>query len=160
MRKLALVLTALTIASLPAGAFAATVGLNTNATTSTKLGAGSTSTSVNTNTAATINGSLSDKSNFTDVMGTLSSPNTSASLDFTTIHAKHIKFVLVSKLSGYSTSGLKVSQANMKNKTALDAKIAADATLTAALKKHGYSSSEVVAVATDAKGDLTVFVAK
>ena len=146
MRKLALVLTTLTIASLPAGAFAATLGLNTNATTSTKLSAGSTSTSVNTSTAATINGSLSEKSNFSEVMATLSSPNTSASVDFTTIHAKHIKFVLVGKLSGYSTSGLKISQANMKNKTALDAKVAADATLTAALKKHGYTSSEVVAV--------------
>jgi hypothetical protein len=160
MRKLALVLTTLTIASLPAGAFAATLGLNTNATTSTKLSAGSTSTSVNTSTAATINGSLSEKSNFSEVMATLSSPNTSASVDFTTIHAKHIKFVLVGKLSGYLTSGLKISQANMKNKTALDAKVAADATLTAALKKHGYTSSEVVAVATDAKSDLTVFVAK
>jgi len=160
MNKIALALTAITIATLPVGAFAATLGVNTNATTSAKLTAGSTSTSVSTGTAATINGSLSDKSNFSDVMGTLSSPSTSASVDLTTIQAKHIKFVLVSKLSGYSAGGLKISSASMKNKTALDTKIAADATLTAALKKHGYSSSNVVAVAMDAKGDLIVFIGK
>ena len=160
MNKLALSLAAVALFAMPAGAFAATLGVNANATTNTKVSAGSTTTSVSTNTGATINGSLSNKSNFSDVVGTLSDPNTSASIDFTTIQTKHIKFVLVSKLSGYSAAGLKVSTADMTNRTALDANVAADATLSAALKKKGYSSTEVVAVATDAKGDLTVFIAK
>ena len=166
MKKLTLPIVALVLAGLPvSGAMAATLGVNTNAATSTNVTAGkttsaSTNAAASTNTGATINGTFSDKSNFTDVMGSLSTPNTSASIDFTTIHPKHVKFVLVSKLNGYTAAGLKVSKANAKNMADLDAKVAADASLTASLKKSGYLPSNVVAVSTDAKGDLTVFVAK
>jgi hypothetical protein len=159
MKKLTLPIVALLLASLPSGAFAATLGVSTSATTSTTVTTGNT-TSASTNSAATFNGSFSDRSSFTDVMGSLSTPDTSASIDFTTIHPKHVKFVLVSKLSGYTAAGLKISRANMKNMVALDAKVAADASLTASLKKAGYLPSNVVAVSTNAKGDLTVFVAK
>ena len=159
MNKLALPIVALVIAALPAGAFAATLGVNTNAATSTNVTAGK-STSASTSTDVTVNGTFSDKSSFGDVIGSLSTPNTSASIDFATIHPKHVKFVLVSKLSGYSAAGLKVSKANAKNMAALDANVAADASLTASLKKAGYLPSDVVAVSTDAKGDLTLFLAK
>jgi hypothetical protein len=159
MNKLALPIAALVFASLPLGAFAATVGVNTNATTSTSVTA-SNSASASTNTAATVNGSFSSKSSFGDVMGSLSTPKTSASIDLTTIHPRHVKFVLVSKLNGYTAAGLKISRANMKNMAALDAKVAADASLTASLKKAGYLPSHVVAVSTSANGDMTVFVAK
>jgi len=160
------------------GAFAATLGATTNAATNTNITAGKTTsastnanaststnltagkTSASTTGGATINGSFSDESSFSDVMGSLSVANTSASIDFSTIHPRHVKFVRVSKLSGYTTAGLKISKANMANKTALDAKVAADASLTASLKKAGYVPSDVVAVSTGAKGELTVFVAK
>jgi len=159
MKKLALPIVALVFASLPLGAFAATLGVNTNATTSTSVTTGKT-TSASANTAATVNGTFSDKSSFTDVMGSLSTPNTSASIDFANIHPKHVKFVHVSKLNGYTAAGLKISRANMKNMAALDAKVAADASLTASLKRAGYLPSSVVAVSTSANGDLTVFVTR
>lgn len=162
MKKLAFPIVALVLASLSAsGAFAATLGVNTNAATSTNVtGKTLTNAAASTNTGGTINGTFTDKSNFTDVMGSLSTPNTSASIDFSTIHPKHVKFVLISKLNGYTAAGLKISKANAKNMADLDAKVAADASLTASLKKSGYLPSNVVAVSTDAKGDLTVFVAK
>jgi hypothetical protein len=178
LKKIALPLVALALATaLPAGAFAANVGVNTNAVTNTNVTGGKTSAAANTNsstntnvavgknsattsTGATVNGTFSSKSSFSDVMGSLSSAKTSASIDFTAIHPKHVRFVLVSKLSGYTAAGLKISKANLANKTALDAKVAANASLTASLKKAGYLPSDVVAVSTDAKGDLTVFVAK
>jgi len=159
MKQLALPIIALAIAALPAGALAATLGVNANAATSTTVTAGK-NTSATTGTDVTINGTFSEKSNFSDVMGSLSTPKTSASIDFTTIHPKHVKFVLVSKLNGYTVAGLKVSKANAKNMADLDAKVAADLSLTASLKKAGYLPSNVVAVSTDAKGDLTVFIAK
>jgi hypothetical protein len=92
-------------------------------------------------------------------MGSLSNAKV-ASVDFTVLHPKHVRFVLVSKLSGYTAAGLKISKANLKNMVALDARIAADARLTASLKKAGYLPSNVVAVSTDTKGDLTLFIAK
>src|ERR1700709_227932 len=108
MKKLALPIIALVIAAMPVGAFAATVGVN--AAPGAHVTAGKTA-SATTSAALTVNGTFSDKSNFSDVMGSLSTPNTSASVDFATIHPKHVKFVLVSKLSGYTAAGLKISKA-------------------------------------------------
>lgn len=157
MRKFALPLAMLAVVALPFGAFGASVGVNTTTTAATTAGVANSSATANS--ATTINGTLSAGSNFSDVMGTLSAPATSAAVDLTTIHPKHIKFVLVSKLNGYSATGLKVPKANLENMTALDAKVAADAALSAALKRSGYAPSNVVAVSTDAKGDLIVFIA-
>ena len=174
MKKVAASLVAVLIAATPALGFAASLGINTNATTSVTSGK-STSTTTNvgattsattgtggsssTSTGTTINGTFSDKSSFADVMGSLSNAKV-ASVDFTVLHPKHVRFVLVSKLSGYTAAGLKISKANLKNMVALDARIAADARLTASLKKAGYLPSNVVAVSTDTKGDLTLFIAK
>lgn len=170
MNKLALTVAVLTVAVLPSAAFAASVGVSTGVSTTVTTGSTSTKANATTGTTATTgggssastsaNGSLSSTSSFTQVMGSLSSPSTSASIDLSSLHTKHVKFVLVSKLSGYTSAGLKLSKANMKNMAALDAKIAADASLTAALKHKGYLPSEVVAVSSDAKGNLTLFIAK
>ena len=171
MNKLALPVAALMLAALPAAAFAASVGVNTGVNTTVTTGSSSTNAGATTGTSVTTggsststkagaNGTLSDKSNFGDVMATLSSPTTSASIDFASLHTKHVKFVLVSKLTGYTAAGLKISKANLKNMTALDAKVAADVSLTAALKRAGYLPTNVVAVSSDTKGDLTVFIAK
>ncbi len=151
MKKLATVLTALALAALPATTYAAglstTVNTATNAAASTAAGA-----------------SLSDKSTFTDVMGSLSTNSTNsmgATTDYGSIKtSSHVSFVQVSKLKGYSANGLKLSKANAASMTKLDANVAANAALTAKLKKAGYLPSDVAAVSTDAKGNVTVFVTK
>ena len=149
MKKLTLILAAAGIAALPMSAYAAGLTATTNAATSA---------------AATTASSLSDKSTFADVIGSLSATSTTAmstTTDFSAIHAgSNISIVLVSKLKGYSVNGLKLSKADMSTMTKLDAKVAANAALTAKLKKAGYLPSDVVAVSVDSKGSVTVFVAK
>lgn len=158
MRKLALVAFATVLAALPVSTYAASVGVNASTTTTVKTSTAN--AGANTSAGVGINGSLSSTSSFSDVVGTLSTPTTSASIDLTTIHPKHVRLVLVSKLKGYSAAGLKLAKASLTNRTALDAKVAADISLTAALKKNGYLPSDVVAVSTNAQGDLVVFLAK
>jgi len=151
MHKLTLVLAAATIAALPVSTLAAGLTTTVNNTTNTAM-----------TTAA--GASLTDKSTFGDVMGTLSTNSSNAmgtTTDFSSIKtSSNISIVLVSKLKGYSASGLKLSKADAANMTKLDAKVAANAALTAKLKQAGYLPSDVAAVSVDAKGDATVFVAK
>lgn len=151
MNKLTLVVAAAAIMALPLSSYAA--ALTTTANTATK-----------TVTSTTAGASLSDKSSFADVMGTLSTTSTNAmgtTSDFGSVKSNsNISIVLVSKLKGYSAGGLKLSKANAATMAKLDTKVAANATLTAKLKKAGYLPSDVVAVSVDAKGDVTIFVAK
>jgi hypothetical protein len=147
----------------------ANVGAGVNAQTGTTAG-GNTTTGVQTDTSGVsaggnvstgINGSLSDKSTLSDVMATLTaSQDASASIDISKINVKHIKFIRVSKLSGYTSASFKLDDTEKSNMTKLDASVAANAELTAALKRHGYRPSDVVAISSDAKGDVKVFIAK
>jgi len=151
MNKLTLVLAAAAVAALPVSSNAA--GLTTTVNSTTKA--------VTTTVAGA---SLTDKSSFADVMGTLSTNSSSASSTTTNLASiktgSNVSIVLVSKLKGYSVGGLKLSKADAASMAKLDAKVAASATLTAALKKKGYTPSDVVAVSVDAQGNATVFVAK
>ena len=178
MNKISMSAVAVVLAFASNAALADTVSTTTNAAAGTTAqtnaggvtaGASTTATgqgntngaSASTTTSAGINGFLSDKSDFKDVMGTLSaSTDAYDSIDWSKINLKHVKFVHVSKLNGYADAGLKLDDASKANMMKLDAKIAANAELTAALKQEGYTSSDVVAVSSDAQGDLVVFLAK
>ncbi|MEO9231277.1 MAG: hypothetical protein ABI216_20330 [Devosia sp.] len=151
MNKLPLVLAVVGLAALPISAYAAGVTATANAATKTMA-------------ANAVGASLTDKSTFGDVMGTLS-PNTTNAMgtttDFGSINAKsNVTIVLVSKLKGYTASGMKLSQADVASMSKLDAKVAANAAMTAKLKQAGYLPSDVAAVSIDATGNATVFVAK
>jgi len=146
MKKLTAVLAAVALAALPVSAYAA--GLTTTASNTTNAAA---------STAA--GASLTSKSSFSDVMGSLSTPTTDTT-GFSSIKAtSNVSIVKVSTLSGWVASGMKLSAANTANMAKLDAQVAANATLTAKLKAAGYKPSDVAAVSTDAKGDVTLFVA-
>lgn len=151
MNKLTLVLAAVGMAALPVSTHAASL---TTTTTNT------------TNAAASMAAgtSLTSKSTFADVMDSLSTTSTNATgaaTDFGAINAtSSVTIVKVSKLKGYSAGGMKLSKTSMASMTKLDAKVAANASLTAKLKKAGYLPSDVAAVSVDAKGNATVFVAK
>jgi hypothetical protein len=109
-----------------------------------------------TTTASTM---LSGTSTFSDVTGRLSGSST-ANVDLSS-SAKLTNFQIVklSSLKGYK-AGMKVTTAEMTSMTALDAKVTANAALTAKLKAAGYTPNDVVAVSSDATGGMTVFVNK
>ena len=147
----------LLFASFSASTMAASVGTSTDATGAVSGTTSKVAGSASANTG--LNANLSDQSNFADVMGSLTTSD-AASVDLSTVDWKRAKIVRISKLKGYTASGLKTNAAGMQQMAALDAKVAADANLSAALKKAGYQPSEVVAVSSNAQGNAVVFIAK
>ncbi|MEO9231406.1 MAG: hypothetical protein ABI216_21000 [Devosia sp.] len=147
MKKITVVVAALALSVLPISAFAAS-------TTTTKPAAAVTKPMA----AVTAAPMLTDKSAFADVMASLSAPG-KTDLSKVTASSK-VTIVKVSTLKGYSASAMKLSAPAMKSVGALDTTIAANVPLTAALKKGGYLPTDVDAVSVDAKGGVTVFVAK
>jgi len=153
VNKFALVAATIALSVLPISAFAA----STTTTVVTKPMAATTTTATKPMAAATTV-VLTDKSSFADVMASLSTP---AKADWSKVTASSkITIVKVSTLKGYSAAAMKLTPAGMKSMGALDTSVAANATLTAALKKGGYLPTDVAAVAVDAKGGVTIFVAK
>jgi hypothetical protein len=150
MNKITLFVAAVAMAALPVSAYAAAANVNTNVTA-----------------AANVN-VLTGKSTFADVTGSLTTSTTAnaqtsgnGATDFTKITASSkFTIVKVSKLKGYSAAALKLNATGKKNMVSLDAKVAANAALSAALKKAGYTASDVLAVSSDMSGNVTVFVAK
>ena len=139
------------IAALPALASAASLTTTANTTA-----AAATSTAAGTG--------LTSKSSFADLVSSLSVTSTTsaaAGSDIASIDAKsNVTVVLASKLTGYTSGGLKLSPAQTASQVKLDASVAANAALTAKVKKSGYLPSDVVAVSVDAKGNVYIFVAK
>ena len=157
MKNFSLPLAALLIAFASGNVMAASIGTTTDATGSVSATTNAASGAVSA--SGGFNSSLSDKSNFADVMGSLSTSD-AATLDLSNVHIKRIKFVHVSKLNGYTAAGLKADTSNVQKMAALDAKVASNAKLTAALKKSGYRPSDVVAISSDAQGSVVAFIAK
>ena len=65
-----------------------------------------------------------------------------------------------STLKGYAAgnASMKTAMSSNTNMKSLDAKIAANADLTAKLKAAGFTPNDVVAASTDASGGVTLFV--
>ena len=108
----------------------------------------------------TVGATLNEKSDASAVVGTLNSPDVYASIDFSTLVVKHVRIVKLSKLNGYTTASFKLDATTKNNMASLDEKLAANAALSAALKREGYRASDVVAISGSESGDITVFVAK
>lgn len=157
MNKIALGVAAIAMSLLPMSAFAAAT---TTPTTTKPMAAVTKPMAAVTKPVAPMAAApmLTDKSTFADVMASLS---TSGKTDLSKVTAtSKVTIVKVSTLKGYSASAMKLSAPAMKSMGALDTSVAANVALTAALKKGGYLPTDVAAVAVDAKGGVTVFVAK
>jgi hypothetical protein len=112
-----------------------------------------------TSAAAGASAMLTDKSTFADVTGSLSSAET-AKLDITKMDAKtKVTIIKISTLTGYK-AGVKMSATDMASMKNVDAKVMANAALSAKLKAEGYTPADVVAVSVDASGGMTIFVNK
>ena len=103
---------------------------------------------------------LSATSSYSDVIGCLPAP-ASATLDLTKVKATaSVSIVKLSTLKGYKAGAMKLSVADAATMKNIDAKVMANAALTAKLKAAGDTPNDVVAVATDASGGVTLFVNK
>ena len=102
---------------------------------------------------------LTGTSTFGDVTGSLSG-SANAKLDLLTVSkSTKVQIVKVSTLKGYK-AGIKMTAADLTSMSSLDAKVSANAALSAQLKAAGFAPNDVVAVSSDATGGMTVFVNK
>jgi hypothetical protein len=128
----------------------------------TNVSAGAT-TQVSSTTAGTTNasgaGSLSGTSTYDDVTGSMGG-SANANEDLTNVTgSSQMRLIKLSSLKGYSAgASMKMSTAQMASMRQVDANVAANAALTANLKASGYTPNDVVALSTDAKGTVTVFL--
>ena len=114
-------------------------------------------TAAATTAAAT---TLSATSSYSDVVGSLAAPG-SATLDLSKVKATtNVSIVKLSTLKGYKAGAMKLSVADAATMKNIDAKVMANAALAAKLKAAGDTPNDVVAVATDASGGVTLFVNK
>ena len=103
---------------------------------------------------------LSATSSYSDVVGSLPAPG-NATLDLTKVKATaNVSIVKLSTLKGYKANALKLSVADTATMKNIDAKVMANAALSAKLKAAGDTPEDVIAVSTDASGGVTLFVNK
>ena len=159
MNKLLLLSAALCLAvSAPMSAHAAGAAVNAGAAVSGDVKGGSTDATANASGSATA--ALSSSSSYSDVVSGMSGSG-SATIDFSkTTAASSISIVKISTLKGYAAgnASMKTAMSSNTNMKSLDAKIAANADLTAKLKAAGFTPNDVVAASTDASGGVTLFV--
>ena len=111
-------------------------------------------------TAAAAATTLSATSSYSDVVGSLPAPG-NATLDLSKVKATaNVSIVKLSTLKGYKAGALKLSVADAATMKNIDAKVMANAALSAKLKAAGDTPNDVVAVSTDTAGGVTLFVNK
>lgn len=115
---------------------------------------------ISTSMAAGPGAMLSDKSNYSDVVATVDASG-KAMPDLSKVTNKStINIVKLSSLKGYKANGALATSlsTNAKTVAALDTSVAANAALNAKLKAAGYKPTQVVAVSSDATGNVSVVV--
>jgi hypothetical protein len=118
------------------------------------------STSLAANVAAGASAMLSDKSNYSDVVASVDASGKATAPDLSKVTNKStINIVKLSTLKGYKAGGLTGSlSTNAKAVAALDTSVAANAALSAKLKAAGFKPTQVVAISSDATGNVSVIV--
>ena len=107
---------------------------------------------------ATLPPLLTDRSSFGELLASLSSASPS---DLSKVEAtSKVTFVHVADMPGYPKDGLRFSPAARKSMVGNEAAVYLSPPLLGHLIDAGYSTTDVVALSVDARGEATIFIAK
>ncbi|MEO9231405.1 MAG: hypothetical protein ABI216_20995 [Devosia sp.] len=102
---------------------------------------------------------LTDRSSFSELLASLTPATSPTDLSKTQASSK-VTFVHVADMPGYTKDGLQLSSAARKTMHEMEARIYRSTALLGHLIDAGYSITDVIALSADARGDVTVFIAK